>query len=75
MNPIPFTNQYVTLGDKFYVKTRPVPVAAPALIKFNKVLAALGPVLQRPFIQQEGKDRYMQPPEPDEVVRQTFCGT
>jgi uncharacterized protein YdiU (UPF0061 family) len=32
-------------------------------------------VLQRPFTQQEGKDRYMQPPEPDEVVRQTFCGT
>jgi len=39
MNPIPFTNQYVTLGDKFYVKTRPTPVAAPALIKFNKALA------------------------------------
>jgi hypothetical protein len=33
MNPIPFTNQYVTLGDKFYVKTRPAPVAAPVLIK------------------------------------------
>ncbi len=39
MNPIPFTNQYLTLGDKFYVKTRPIPVAAPALIKFNKALA------------------------------------
>ncbi len=32
-------------------------------------------VLQRPFTQQEGKDRYMLPPAPDEVVRQTFCGT
>ena len=39
MNPIPFTNQYATLGDKFYVKTRSTPVAAPALIKFNKALA------------------------------------
>jgi uncharacterized protein YdiU (UPF0061 family) len=39
MNPIPFTNQYVTLGDTFYVKTRPTPVAAPAWIKFNKALA------------------------------------
>ena len=39
MNPIPFTNQYVTLGDAFYVKTRPAPVAAPAWIKFNKALA------------------------------------
>jgi uncharacterized protein YdiU (UPF0061 family) len=39
MNPIPFTNQYATLGDKFYVKTRPTPVAAPALIKFNRALA------------------------------------
>jgi len=39
MNPIPFTNQYVTLGDKFYVKTRPTPVASPAGIKFNRALA------------------------------------
>jgi len=39
MNPIPFTNQYLTLGDKFYVKTWPTPVAAPALIKFNRALA------------------------------------
>ena len=27
MNQIPFTNRYVTLGEKFYVKTRPSPVA------------------------------------------------
>ena len=39
MKPIPFTNQYATLDDAFYVKTRPTPVAAPALINFNKALA------------------------------------
>lgn len=32
-------------------------------------------VLSQPFIIQEGKDDYMRPPEPHEVVRQTFCGT
>ncbi len=32
-------------------------------------------VLQNPYVQQEGKDSYMRPPEPDEVVKQTFCGT
>ncbi len=32
-------------------------------------------VLQKPYRQQEGKDRYMQPPEAGEVVMQTFCGT
>lgn len=36
---------------------------------------ALHEVLQKPFEYQPGKDRYMQPPQPDEVVRQTFCGT
>jgi uncharacterized protein YdiU (UPF0061 family) len=39
------------------------------------VFHALHEVLQHPFTQQQGKDRYMQPPEPEEVVRQTFCGT
>ena len=39
MNPIPFNNRYVTLGKEFYVKTRPAPVANPALIKFNESLA------------------------------------
>ena len=39
------------------------------------VFHALHAVLQHPFTRQQGKDRYMQPPEPDEVVRQTFCGT
>ena len=39
------------------------------------VFHALHEVLQNPYMQQEGKDDYMQPPEPDEVVKQTFCGT
>jgi uncharacterized protein YdiU (UPF0061 family) len=32
-------------------------------------------VLQNPYQQQPGKEVCMQPPEPDEVVQQTFCGT
>ena len=36
---IPFNNRYVTLGDAFYVKTKPVPVSRPTLIKFNDKLA------------------------------------
>ncbi len=36
---------------------------------------ALHAVLQNPFQYQEDKDHYMQPPEPQEVVQQTFCGT
>jgi len=32
-------------------------------------------VLQNPYKQQEGKRIYMLPPEPDEVVTETFCGT
>jgi uncharacterized protein YdiU (UPF0061 family) len=32
-------------------------------------------VLQNPWQRQPGKDAYMLPPEPDEVVQQTFCGT
>lgn len=39
------------------------------------VFHALHEVLQNPYVQQEGKDSYMRPPEPDEVVMQTFCGT
>ena len=41
MIQIPFNNRYVTLGETFYVKTRPTPVAKPALIKFNDALARL----------------------------------
>ncbi len=32
-------------------------------------------VLQTPFMQQDNMEKYMQPPELDEVVRETFCGT
>ncbi|MFV1974035.1 MAG: YdiU family protein [Thiohalobacterales bacterium] len=32
-------------------------------------------VLQFPYKLQVGKQAYMRPPEPDEVVKQTFCGT
>lgn len=43
MNKIPFSHRYAALGDGFFVKTRPSPVANPALIKFNDELAeALG---------------------------------
>ena len=39
------------------------------------VFHALHAVLQSPWDRQEGKDAYMLPPEPDEDVQQTFCGT
>lgn len=39
MIQIPFNNRYVTLGEAFYVRTRPTPVAGPTLIKFNDALA------------------------------------
>ena len=39
MQHIPFNNQYVSLGDTFYVKTSPLPVASPSLIKLNDELA------------------------------------
>ena len=39
VNPIPFTNRYATLGARFYTRTLPLPVADPALIKFNQSLA------------------------------------
>lgn len=32
-------------------------------------------ILQKPYEYQQGKDEYMQPPKPEEVVQQTFCGT
>ena len=32
-------------------------------------------VLQNPWQRQPGKDAYLLPPEPHEVVQQTFCGT
>ncbi len=39
------------------------------------VFHALHDVLQQPYRYQQGKDNYMLPPEPHEVVQQTFCGT
>jgi uncharacterized protein YdiU (UPF0061 family) len=39
------------------------------------VFHELHAVLQEPWRRQPGKDAYMLPPEPHEVVRQTFCGT
>ncbi len=39
------------------------------------VFHALHEVLQNPYMQQEGKEQYSLPPEPDQVVLQTFCGT
>jgi len=38
---------------------------------FESLLA----VLSQPFDDQPGRDRYATPPRPDQVVRQTFCGT
>ena len=39
------------------------------------VFHALHEVLRQPYDYQPGKDAYMQPPQPNEVVHQTFCGT
>ncbi|MFC1772277.1 YdiU family protein [Pseudomonadota bacterium] len=39
------------------------------------VFHALHAVLQDPYVHQEGKDSYMQAPQPEEVVEYTFCGT
>ena len=39
------------------------------------VFHELHAVLQNPWHRQPGKDAYLFPPEPHEVVRQTFCGT
>ena len=36
---------------------------------------ALHEVLQNPFRYQPGKESYMLPPEPEQVVHKTFCGT
>jgi len=32
-------------------------------------------VLSRPYEDQPGHERYADPPRPEQVVRQTFCGT
>lgn len=36
---IPFDNRYAALGEGFFMRTRPTPVSAPALIRFNRELA------------------------------------
>jgi len=39
------------------------------------VFHALLAVLQNPYAEQAGKERYCLPPEPEEMVTKTFCGT
>ncbi len=39
------------------------------------VFNELHEVLQNPYKEQTEKERYMFPPEPSEIVQQTFCGT
>ena len=39
------------------------------------VFHALHQVLENPFELQQGKESYMLPPEPEQVVHKTFCGT
>lgn len=39
------------------------------------VFHELHEVLQNPYTQQLGKEKYQLPPEPDEIVEKTFCGT
>lgn len=39
------------------------------------VFHELHTVLQNPYVEQAGKERYRRPPEPDEIVSRTFCGT
>jgi uncharacterized protein YdiU (UPF0061 family) len=39
------------------------------------VFHALHEVLQQPYDVEPGREAYMQPPQPHEIVHQTFCGT
>jgi uncharacterized protein YdiU (UPF0061 family) len=39
------------------------------------VFHELHAVLQNPYVEQAGKERYRLPPKPEEVVSRTFCGT
>ena len=41
MKHIPLSNRFLDLGTQFYKQSNPVPVMAPALIKFNKKLASM----------------------------------
>ena len=40
-----------------------------------RVFYQLNDVLQNPYKIQEGKEKYLLPPKPEEEVTQTFCGT
>ena len=40
-----------------------------------KPFHALTTTLETPYVRQEGREAFELPPEPDEVVHQTFCGT
>ena len=39
------------------------------------VFHELHAVLQNPYVEQQGKESYLQAPRPEEVVEYTFCGT
>jgi len=39
------------------------------------VFHELHAMLQNPYVEQSGNERYRQPPAPDEMVTKTFCGT
>jgi len=39
------------------------------------VFYELHAVLQNPYVEQPGQERYRLPPKPDEMVTKTFCGT
>lgn len=39
------------------------------------VFHSLYDVLQNPYEWQEGQEEYCRPPQPNEIVKQTFCGT
>ena len=39
------------------------------------VFERLVAVLAKPYEDQSGAERFAEPPRPEQVVRQTFCGT
>ena len=66
-----------TLNPVFIPRNHQIEAAIRAAEDHNdfSVFHALHEVLQNPYQQQPGKGVYMLPPEPDQVVHQTFCGT
>ena len=74
VNFIPFKNQYIRLGDAFYVKTRPASVANPSLIRFNEALAVeLGiPVLDNEDVAGIFSGKVI--PEGSEPVAMAYAG-